>query len=95
MMIVKLKAKYLRLEIIELFKEEAAKTRRVILFSEKFSLMPLFIRITVVEIQYRLAYMKIYIWNDGEMSEGMKSTDKLFMRYSSKPYNPWLANVFS
>ena len=28
------------------------------------------------------------------MPEGLDSTDKLFMKHSSKPYNPKLANVF-
>ena len=37
---------------------------------------------------------KIYIWNDGEMPPNLDSTDKLFMKHSSKPYNPKLANVF-
>ena len=37
---------------------------------------------------------KIYIWNDGEMPADLDSTDKLFMKHSSKPYNPKLANVF-
>ena len=37
---------------------------------------------------------KIYIWNDGEMPEDLNSTDKLFMKHSSKPYNPKLANAF-
>ena len=46
-------------------------------------------------IQFRLVYMKIkYIWNDGEMPADLDSTDKLFMKHSSKPYNPKLANVF-
>ena len=37
---------------------------------------------------------KIYIWNDGEMPANLESTDKLFMKHSSKPYNPKLANIF-
>lgn len=37
---------------------------------------------------------KIYMWNDGEMPPNLNSTDKLFMKHSSKPYNPKLANVF-
>jgi ATP-dependent DNA helicase RecG len=37
---------------------------------------------------------KIYIWNDGEMPEELDSTDKLFLKHASKPYNPKLANVF-
>lgn len=38
--------------------------------------------------------IKIYIWNDGGMPPNLDSTDKLFMKHSSKPYNPKLANVF-
>ena len=45
-------------------------------------------------IQISVYEDKIYIWNDGEMPEGLDSTDKLFMKHSSKPYNPKLANVF-
>ena len=37
---------------------------------------------------------KIYIWNDGEMPLNLNSTEKLFMKHSSKPYNPKLANIF-
>ena len=36
----------------------------------------------------------MYIWNDGEMPLGLDSTDKLFMKHSSKPYNPKLAGIF-
>lgn len=57
--------------------------------------MPLFIRIIVVATRFRLVYMMIrYIWNDGEMPPNLDSADKLFMKHSSKPYNPKLANVF-
>ena len=45
-------------------------------------------------IQISVYEDRIYIWNDGEMPEGLDSTDKLFMKHSSKPYNPKLANVF-
>ena len=45
-------------------------------------------------IQISVYEDKIYIWNDGEMPEGLDSTEKLFMKHSSKPYNPKLANVF-
>ena len=41
-----------------------------------------------------LATEKIYIWNDGEMRSELNSTEKLFEKHSSKPYNPKLANVF-
>ena len=36
----------------------------------------------------------MYIWNDGEMPENLSSTEKLFQKHSSKPYNPKLASVF-
>ena len=45
-------------------------------------------------IQISVYEDKIYIWNDGEMPPNLNSTDKLFMKHSSKPYNPKLANVF-
>ena len=45
-------------------------------------------------IQISVYEDKIYIWNDGEMPEDLNSTDKLFMKHSSKPYNPKLANAF-
>ena len=37
---------------------------------------------------------KIYIWNDGTMPSNLTSTEKLFEKHSSKPYNPKLADVF-
>jgi len=45
-------------------------------------------------IQISVYEDKIYIWNDGEMPSELDSTEKLFMKHSSKPYNPKLANVF-
>ena len=45
-------------------------------------------------IQISVYEDKIYVWNDGEMPLGLDSTDKLFMKHSSKPYNPKLAGVF-
>jgi ATP-dependent DNA helicase RecG len=45
-------------------------------------------------IQISVYEDKIYIWNDGEMPEELDSTDKLFLKHASKPYNPKLANVF-
>lgn len=45
-------------------------------------------------IQISVYEDKIYIWNDGEMPEDLNTADKLFMKHSSKPYNPKLANVF-
>ena len=35
-----------------------------------------------------------YIWNDGQIPSEFNSTEKLFEKHSSKPYNPKLANVF-
>ena len=37
---------------------------------------------------------KIYIWNSGEMPANLSSTEKLFEKHSSIPYNPRLAGVF-
>lgn len=45
-------------------------------------------------IQISVYEDKIYIWNDGEMPPNLDSTDKLFMKHSSKPFNSKLANVF-
>ena len=45
-------------------------------------------------IQISVYEDKIYIWNDGEMPPNLDSAAKLFMKHSSKPYNPKLANVF-
>jgi ATP-dependent DNA helicase RecG len=45
-------------------------------------------------IQISVYEDKIYIWNDGEMPSNLDSTEKLFKKHSSKPYNPKLANVF-
>jgi len=45
-------------------------------------------------IQISVYEDKIYIWNDGEMPPNLDTTDKLYMKHSSKPYNPKLANVF-
>ena len=45
-------------------------------------------------IQISVYEDKIYIWNDGEMPSELDSTDKLFMKHSSKPYNPNLAGIF-
>jgi len=45
-------------------------------------------------IQISVYEDKIYIWNDGEMPSELDSTEKLFEKHSSKPYNPKLANVF-
>ena len=45
-------------------------------------------------IQISVYEDKIYIWNDGEMPPELNSTEKLFEKHSSKPYNPKLGNVF-
>lgn len=45
-------------------------------------------------IQISIYEDRMYIWNDGEMPEEFNSTEKLFQKHSSKPYNPKLANVF-
>jgi len=37
---------------------------------------------------------KMYIWNDGTMPKELSSTEKLFQKHSSKPYNPKLAGTF-
>ena len=36
----------------------------------------------------------MYIWNDGVMPTNLTSTEKLFQKHSSKPYNPKLADIF-
>ena len=38
-------------------------------------------------IQISVYSDKIYVWNDGEMPESLASTEKLFQKHSSKPYN--------
>lgn len=45
-------------------------------------------------IQISVYADKIYVWNDGEMPASLASTEKLFQKHSSKPYNPKLANIF-
>lgn len=45
-------------------------------------------------IQISVYEDKMYIWNDGEMPANLSSTEKLFQKHSSKPYNPKLASVF-
>lgn len=45
-------------------------------------------------IQISVYEDRMYIWNDGEMPEEFNSTERLFQKHSSKPYNPKLANVF-
>lgn len=45
-------------------------------------------------IQISVYEDKIYVWNDGRMPASLSSTEKLFQKHSSKPYNPKLANIF-
>ncbi|MCD8020369.1 MAG: putative DNA binding domain-containing protein [Clostridiales bacterium] len=45
-------------------------------------------------IQISIYEDHMYIWNEGKMPEGLDSTEKLFEKHSSKPYNPKLANTF-
>lgn len=45
-------------------------------------------------IQISVYEDKIYVWNDGEMPPNLDTTEKLFNKHSSKPYNPKLANIF-
>lgn len=47
-----------------------------------------------VPIQISVYEDKIYIWNDGRMPANLSSTEKLFTKHSSKPYNPRLADIF-
>lgn len=45
-------------------------------------------------IQISVYEDKMYIWNDGVMPSNLASTEKLFQKHSSKPYNPKLADIF-
>ena len=45
-------------------------------------------------IQISIYEDKIYIWNDGKMPANLSSTEKLFKKHSSKPFNPKLAEIF-
>ena len=36
----------------------------------------------------------MYIWNDGQMPENLRTTESLFAKHSSKPFNPKMAHVF-
>lgn len=45
-------------------------------------------------IQISVYEDKIYIWNDGTMPQNLDTTEKLFKKHSSKPFNPKLAEVF-
>lgn len=45
-------------------------------------------------IQISVYEDKLYFWNDGHFPEDLRTTEQLFQKHSSKPYNPKLANVF-
>ncbi len=45
-------------------------------------------------IQISIYEDHMYIWNEGSMPTELDSTEKLFEKHSSKPYNPKLANTF-
>ena len=45
-------------------------------------------------IQISVYNDKIYIWNDGIMPLKLQTTEQLFKKHSSKPFNPKLANIF-
>ncbi|MBR5978589.1 MAG: putative DNA binding domain-containing protein [Verrucomicrobia bacterium] len=36
----------------------------------------------------------MYIWNNGEMPSNLRTTESLFSKHSSKPFNPKLAHIF-
>lgn len=36
----------------------------------------------------------MYVWNDGEMPANLRTTENLFAKHSSKPFNPKLAHIF-
>jgi ATP-dependent DNA helicase RecG len=45
-------------------------------------------------IQISVYEDKLYIYNDGTMPPGLDTTEKLFEKHSSKPFNPKLAQIF-
>ena len=45
-------------------------------------------------IQISVYEDKVYVYNDGIMPAGLDTTEKLFEKHSSKPFNPKLAQVF-
>ena len=45
-------------------------------------------------IQISVYEDKVYIYNDGIMPPDLSSTERLFKKHSSKPFNPKLADVF-
>ena len=51
-------------------------------------------KMVYIAIQISVYEDKIYIYNDSEMSQNINTTEKLFMKHYSEPYNPKLAEVF-
>lgn len=45
-------------------------------------------------IQISVYEDQIYIWNNGDMPRDLRTSEKLFAKHSSKPFNPKLAHVF-
>jgi len=45
-------------------------------------------------IQISVYEDRMYIWNDGKMPANLRTTESLFAKHSSKPFNPKLAHVF-
>jgi ATP-dependent DNA helicase RecG len=45
-------------------------------------------------IQISVYEDKVYVYNDGIMPAGLNTTEKLFEKHSSKPFNPKLAQIF-
>ena len=45
-------------------------------------------------IQISVYEDRLYVWNDGRMPENLNTTEKLFAKHSSKPFNPKLAEIF-
>lgn len=45
-------------------------------------------------IQISIYEDHMYIWNDGQMPANLRTTESLFAKHSSKPFNPKLAHVF-
>jgi ATP-dependent DNA helicase RecG len=45
-------------------------------------------------IQISVYEDKLYVYNDGTMPPGLDTTEKLFLKHSSKPFNPKLAQIF-
>ena len=45
-------------------------------------------------IQISVYEDQIYVWNNGDMPRDLRTSEKLFAKHSSKPFNPKLAYVF-